>query len=160
MEKIKFLVRAAFVAALYVVLTFISSLFGMSSGVIQVRLSEILCLMPAYTFAAVPGLFVGCMVANLITGAVIYDVIFGSLATLIGALGTYWLRKNKYLRSLPPVISNSIIVPMVLRYAYGIKQAVWYMVLTVGIGEIISCTVLGTIVFGIMEKRKITDKFK
>ena len=73
------------------------------------------------------------------------DVIFGSLATLIGAIGTYLLRKTKFAFTLPPVIANTIIVPLVLRNVYGLEDAVWYLMLTVGIGEVLSICVLGMI---------------
>ena len=89
------LTQGAMIAALYVVLTFIANLAGLASGVIQVRLSEALTILPVFTAAAVPGLAVGCVLANLLTGCAIWDVVFGSLATLIGAVGTRLLRKKK-----------------------------------------------------------------
>lgn len=88
------LTQGAMIAALYVVLTFIANLAGLASGVIQVRLSEALTILPVFTAAAVPGLAVGCVLANLLTGCAIWDVVFGSLATLIGAVGTRLLHKK------------------------------------------------------------------
>lgn len=82
------------IAALYVVLTYITNLLGLASGTIQVRFSEALCILPVFTPAAIPGLFIGCLISNLITGGIIWDIIFGSIATLLGALGTYFLRKR------------------------------------------------------------------
>ena len=137
-SKAVYVATAASVAALYVVLTFISSLFGLSSGVIQIRISEALTILPAFTPAAIPGLFIGCILSNLLTGGLILDVVFGSIATLIGAVGTYLLRKKKWLVSLPPIISNILIVPLILRYVYGAPDAYLFMVGTVGAGEIIS----------------------
>lgn len=134
----KNLTRAAAVAALYVVLTLLTNAVGLASGVIQVRLSEALCILPMFTPAAIPGLFIGCILANLLTGAVVWDILFGSLATLIGAIGTYFLKKQKWLAPLPPVLANAIIVPLVLRFAYAVPDAILFMVLTVGAGEIIS----------------------
>ena len=119
-KKLVFICQAAVIAALYVVLTYVFSAFA--SGVIQVRVSEALTILPAFTPAAIPGLFVGCLLANLLTGAAIYDVIFGSLATLLGAVGTYLLRKHKFLCTLAPVVSNIIIIPLVLRYGYGLTM--------------------------------------
>ncbi len=144
-----YLTRAAVIAALYVVLTYLANALGLASGVIQVRFSEALTILPAFTGAAVPGLFVGCLLANLLTGAAIWDVIFGSLATLIGAVGTYWLRKSGrvWTLPLPPIIANAVIVPLVLRYAYGVEDAIWFLVLTVGAGEIISCGILGILLY-------------
>ena len=92
---------AATVAALYVILTGIAKLFGLDSGVIQVRFSEALCILPIFTPAAVPGLFIGCVLSNILSGGIIWDVVFGSLATLLGALGTRLLRKNRFLAVLP-----------------------------------------------------------
>lgn len=92
-KKVSFIVTSAVVAALYVVLTYLAAAFGLASNVIQVRFSEALTILPIFTPAAIPGLFVGCIVANALTGAVIFDVIFGSIATLIGAIGAWMIGK-------------------------------------------------------------------
>lgn len=134
---------AAMVAALYVVLTFVANSFGLASGVIQVRLSEALTILPFFSGAAIPGLVIGCVTANWLTGCVFLDIVFGSLATLIGALGSYLLRKHKFLVPLPPVLANTIIVPYVLRFAYDAPDSIPFMMATVGAGEIISCYILG-----------------
>ncbi|MBQ6537762.1 MAG: QueT transporter family protein [Eubacterium sp.] len=134
---------AAMVAALYVVLTFVANSFGLASGVIQVRLSEALTILPFFSGAAIPGLVIGCVTANWLTGCVFLDIVFGSLATLIGALGSYLLRKHKFLVPLPPVLANTIIVPYVLRFAYDMPDSIPFMMATVGAGEIISCYILG-----------------
>jgi uncharacterized membrane protein len=148
-----FLVRAAVIAALYVVLTWLSALVGLSSGAIQFRLSEALCVLPVFTAAAVPGLAVGCLLANLLTGAVVWDVIFGSLATLLGALGAYAMRWWKYLAPIPTVAANVLIVPFVLRYAYSLEGTVPLFMLTVGIGEAVTCGGLGTLLTTALIKR-------
>ena len=135
------------IAALYVVLTYVANLFGLASGAIQVRISEALTILPVFTPAAIPGLTVGCVVANIVTGCLPWDVVFGSLATLIGAAGTRLLRKNPYIAWIPPVISNMAIVPIVLQQVYGVEDAWWYLVLTVGAGEIISCGILGLLLY-------------
>lgn len=155
MKNSRQITHSAMIAALYVVLTMIARLFGLDSGVIQVRFSEALCILPCFTPVAIPGLFVGCMLSNILAGAMIWDVIFGSLATLIGAIFTYKLRHNRFLAVLPPIISNTIIVPFVLAYAYGIDGSIPYFMLTVGIGEIISCGVLGLILHSAVTKSKI-----
>lgn len=105
------------IAALYVVLVIMFNYC--SFGPIQFRIAEALTILPYFTPAAIPGLFVGCLLSNILGGAAIWDIIFGSIATLIGAIGTYALRKNKWLAPLPPIIANTLIVPFVLRYAYG-----------------------------------------
>ena len=153
-HNVRFLCHAALIAALYVALTFLAALLGLSSGVIQVRFSEALCVLPAFTSAAVPGLFVGCLLANLLTGCIAPDIIFGSLATLIGALGAYFLRKNKWLVPLPTVAANTLIIPPILRFAYGAEGSLPYFALTVGIGEILSAYVLGLLLYTVLNKYK------
>ena len=140
------------IAALYVVLTLIANAFGLASGAIQVRISEALTILPVFTTSAIPGLTVGCVLANLITGCAPWDVVFGSLATLLGAVGTWLLRKKPLLAWLPPVISNMAIIPIVLQKVYGVPDAWWYLVLTVGAGEVISCGVLGLLLFHSVKK--------
>ena len=152
------------IAALYVVLTFVANAFGLANYAIQVRFSEALTILPAFTLSAIPGLSVGCLVANILTGCALPDIIFGTLATLIGALGTFLLRKKgavKWLYPLPPIIANTIIVPFVLVYGYGIIEegkgvaySILFYALTVGIGEVISCGILGLLLYGILYKRK------
>ena len=145
-KKLVFICQAAVIAALYVVLTYVFSAFA--SGVIQVRVSEALTILPAFTPAAIPGLVIGCLLSNTLTGCVLLDIIFGSVATLIGALGSYALRRHTWLVPIPPIVSNMIIVPFVLRYAYGATDAFPFMIATVGAGEIISCYLLGMILYG------------
>ena len=142
--------QGALIAAVYVVLTLIFA--PISFGQIQVRVSEMLTILPFFTPAAIPGLFIGCLIANIAGGAVIWDVIFGSLATLIGAVGSYLLRSRKWLVPVPPIAANTLIVPFVLRYAYGIDLPVPFMMLTVGAGEVVSCGVLGMILIGVLFK--------
>ena len=139
------------IAALYVVLTVMFQ--PISFGDMQVRIAEALTVLPAFTPAAVPGLFIGCLIGNLLGGAILPDIIFGSLATLLGALFTYLLRKqSKFLAPLPPIFFNTLIVPFVLRYAYKINLPILYFMLTIGIGEVISCGVLGMILWHALNK--------
>ena len=152
---VKTLTIGGAIAALYVVLTLVANAFGLASGAIQVRLSEALTILPCFTPAAVPGLTVGCILANIITGCALWDVVFGSLATLIGAAGTYLLRKKPLLAWIPPVLSNAIIVPIVLQKVYGVPDSFWYLMLTVGAGEVIACGILGLLLYKALEKTKI-----
>ena len=139
---------AALIAALYVVLTFVSNAAGLASGAIQVRLSEMLTVMPLFTWAAVPGLAAGCVLANFLTGCALWDVVFGSLATFLGALGTYYIgRKKPVLGPVFPIVSNALTVPLVLQYVYGLEGSYWYFMATVGAGEVISCGVLGWLLY-------------
>ena len=158
-RNLRFLCRGALVAALYVVLTWLCALVGLDKGVIQMRLSEALCVLPAFTGAAVPGLFVGCLLANLLTGSALPDVVFGSLATLIGALGAYFLRRRKWLVPLPTVLANTLIIPFVLRFAYGTEGSIPYFMLTVGAGEVISAYICGMLLYAALE-RQAANLFK
>lgn len=158
-KKAYFITQAAVIAALYVVLTLFINAFDLASGAIQVRISEALTILPYFTPAAVPGLFIGCLLSNFMTGAAIWDIIFGSLATLIGAIGTYLLRKWKWCAPLSPILSNTIIIPFVLTYAYGIPGGIPFFMLTVGAGEVLSCGVLGMILlFALQRYRNIIFK--
>ena len=141
-KNIHFLTQAAMIAAIYVVLTFVANAFGLASYAVQVRFSEALTILPVFTAAGIPGLFIGCLISNILTGCAIPDIIFGSLATLIGALGTRRLRSNRFLAVLPPIAANAVIVPLVLKYAYSLEP-LWFSFLTVTAGEIISCGILG-----------------
>ena len=152
-QKVQFLTQGAMIAALYVALTFVANAMGLASGAIQFRLSEALTILPYFTASAIPGLAIGCFLANLLTGCAAYDVVFGTLATLLGAIGTRALRKNKWLTPLPPILSNVIIVPWVLRLVYGVPDAIWFLCLTVGIGEVVCCGVLGLTLLQLLEKR-------
>jgi len=154
MNKARYLTNAAIIAAVYIVLTLITNALGLANGAIQVRISEAMCVLPMFTPAAIPGLFIGCLLSNIFTGCVVWDVIFGSLATLIGAVFTYNLRKYKRLALLPPIIANTAIIPFVLKFAYGLPSGLWYFIITIGIGEIISCGVLGTLLYGYLKKYK------
>ena len=153
-NKALFLARAAMIAALYVALTYLAAALGLSGqNAIQIRFSEALCILPYFTAAAVPGLTLGCLLANIFTSAHVLDILLGTFATLIGALGTRALRKWKYLTPLPPILANTVIVPFVLRYAYFTTDVgMWYLFLTVGIGEILSVGVLGLLLQFCLEK--------
>lgn len=157
-KKTRFITKGAIVAVLYIALTMVSNVFGLASGVIQVRLSEALTILPVLMPAAVPGLFIGCLLANLMCGNLLPDVILGSVATLLGALGTRYLGKNKWIAPVFPIMANTIIVPFVLKYVYGIPGAIWYFALTVFIGEVISCGVLGILLYNALKKTKGIDK--
>ena len=158
-KNVLFLTQAAMITAIYVVLTFIANAFGLANYAVQVRFSEALTILPYFTPAAIPGLFVGCLLSNILTGCALPDIIFGSIATLLGALGTYALRRWKWLAPVCPIISNTIIVPLVLIYGYGLLieelsviQCFGYYCLTVGVGEVISCGILGMILLFTLEK--------
>ena len=144
-SKIIYITQAALIAAIYTVLTMIAAGFDLASGAIQVRFSEALTIMPFFTPAAIPGLTIGCLLSNLLTGCALPDIIFGSLATFLGAVGSYALRRNRWLCALPPIISNMLIIPFILTYAYHIPGGVPLFMLTVGTGELISCMGLGQI---------------
>ena len=147
-NKVLFLTQAALIAAVYVVLCV--AFAPISYGEVQVRVAEALVILPFFTPAAIPGLFIGCLLSNLIGGSVLVDVVFGSLATLLGAAGTYYLHKNKVLLLLPPIAANTVIVPFVLRYGYGVLLPIPFMMLTVGIGEVIAVAILGSVLLNVL----------
>lgn len=151
-KNVLFITQAAMIAAIYVVLTFIANAFGLANYAVQVRFSEALTILPYFTPAAIPGLFVGCFTSNILTGCLPLDVVFGSLATLLGAFGTYALRQNKWMAPVSPIVANVIIVPFVLAYVYQFEGSIPYFMLTVGAGELISCGILGMILLVTLEK--------
>ncbi len=153
-KKVVFITHAAVIAALYVVLTYVANMLGLANGAIQVRFSEALTILPYFTPAAIPGLAVGCLLSNILTGCALYDIIFGTLATLLGAVGTYMLRRIKWLAPLPPIIANTLIVPWVLMLVYQAPGTIWYFMLTVGAGEIISCGILGMLLLFALNRYK------
>ena len=153
MNRTKSLARGSMIAALYVVLTLVSSVFGLSSGVIQLRLSEALCILPFFCPEAIPGLFVGCLLANFLSGGLPLDVLFGSLATLLGAIGARALRRYRFLVPLPTVLANAAIVPPVLIFVYGVSDAYPFILLTVTLGELLSVYALGLPLLYALEKR-------
>ena len=142
--------QAAVIAAVYVVVT--GMIVPVAFGPIQFRVSEALCVLPYFTPAAIPGVTLGCLLSNILYGSAVPDIIFGSLATLIGAVGSWMLRRNKWLVCVPPILSNTIIIPWVLRFAYGAEEMIPVMMATVGIGEILAIGVLGNLLLAVLER--------
>ena len=137
-----YLAQSAIIAALYVALTLIFA--PISFGVVQLRVAEALTILPLFTSAAIPGLFIGCVLANLFGGAIIWDIVFGSLATLIGAILGYALRKNRWLVPIPAILANTVIVPFVLFYGYGFTDtALPWLFVYIFVGEVLGCYLLG-----------------
>lgn len=156
-EKVTFMLQAAMIAAIYVVLVIIFNYW--SFGPIQFRIAEALTVLPYFTPAAIPGLFIGCFIANFIGGSILMDVVFGSIATLIGAIGSWILGRSKvkwtkWLVPIPPIVSNVLIVPFVLKYGYGAAEAIPVMMFTIGVGEVIVCGIVGMLLLFILEKYK------
>ena len=152
-NKVRFMAQGAMIAAVYVALTVVFA--PISFREIQVRVAEALTILPVFTPAAIPGLFIGCLIGNIAGGALVPDIIFGSLATLIGAFGTWKLRRaHPFLAPVPPILANTVIVPFVLKYAYEVPLPVPFMMLTVGAGEILSCGVLGILLYYALRSRR------
>lgn len=150
-KKVLFMAQAAMIAALYVALTYVFAPISFSE--VQVRIAEALTILPVFTPAAIPGLFIGCLLGNIMGGALVPDILLGSLATLIGAFFTWMLRKaNPFLAPVPPIVANTLIVPFVLKYAYGVDLPIPFMMLTVGAGEVLSCGVLGMLLYFALKK--------
>ena len=143
------ILRVIMIAAMYIVVTVITAQFSFLD--VQLRVTEALCILPVFTPVAVPALFIGCFFANLFAGAPWPDVVFGSLATLIGAYGTWKLRDMKpYIAIIPPIVVNLLVVPFILRFAYGVGTPIPMMMLTVGLGEIGACGVLGLLLYRVL----------
>ena len=173
-SPVKTVAYGGVIAALYVVLTLLINALGLASGAIQVRISEALTILPVFTAAAIPGVTLGCVLANVLTGCALWDVVFGSLATLLGALGTRMLRNRPLLAWIPPVISNMLIVPAVLLIYHFPDVSVTIpftettinasgyipLMITVGIGEIISCGILGLLLWRSMKNIQALKEMK
>lgn len=145
-RRIRYICQAGMVAALYTVITYFIGAFDLASGAIQFRLSEALCILPFFMPAAIPGLTIGCLISNMLLGSLWQDVVFGSLATLLGAVGAYLLRRlSPWLIPIPTVIFNTLIVPPVLAFCYHVPGGLPYLMLTVGVGELLSAYVCGMI---------------
>ena len=140
---------SAVIAALYAAMTLL--LAPISYGPIQLRLSEAMTLLPILLPQAVPGLFVGCLIANLYTG-MLTDIVFGSLATLLAAIGTYLLRKKPLLAAACPVAANAVIVGLVLSLSFNLPVAL--TMLEVGIGEL-GAVLLGMLILSGIKRAKI-----
>ncbi len=152
--KVTWITHGAVIAAIYVVLTLVFA--PISFGPVQLRVAEALCIMPLFTPAAVPGLFIGCLIANILGGGIMLDVIFGSIATLIGAWGGYMLRHNRWLVPIPAIVANAVIVPFVLRYGYGIADIpLPLMIVYIAIGEVLGCFCLGELLATALLKRNL-----
>lgn len=162
-----FLTRAAIVAALYTAVTLV--VYPFSFGALQIRISEALTILPFYMPEAVLGLFIGCIISNMFsTNIIILDVIFGSIATLLAAILTYFCRKlgkaGRWIAPIPPIIVNAIIIGLVLALSTtsageGSFYTIFlYNALTVGAGQLIACYGLGIPLSYILDKLK--DKIK
>ena len=150
-SKALFLAQAAMIAAIYVVLTVLGA--SLAFGEVQIRFSEALTILPAFTPAGIPGVFLGCLISNILGGAIRPDIIFGSLATLIGAVFTWLLRnQSRYLAPLPPIAANAVVVPFILKFGYQVPLPIPFMMLTVGIGEVISCGILGMFLYSVLNR--------
>ncbi len=147
-----YLTQASLIATIYVLFTLLANSLGLANQAVQVRFSEALTILPLFTPAAIPGLFIGCLVGNVLTGAHILDIIFGSLATLLGAFGTYFLRKRWFLAPIPPIVANTLIIPLILSFVYQFEGSIPFFMVTVGVGEIISCGILGYLLYFSLKK--------
>lgn len=151
-KRTLYLTQAAVIAAIYTVLVYVFQYFGF--GPIQFRIAEALTILPYFTPAAIPGVTLGCLLSNLLCKADILDVIFGTLATFIAACLSYRLRFNKFLVPIPPIIVNAIIIPWILKYAYFESNPIPIMMLTVGLGQLISAGVIGMVLLFALDKVK------
>ena len=157
------LTLSALIAAFYAVFTLSSSALGLAYGPIQFRISEALTVLPVFTPAAIPGLVIGCILGNLTSPYGLFDICFGTAATLLAALCTYWLRNCK-IKNLPllsflmPALFNAFIVGAEITFWFDTTSAKWlafgYNALTVGLGELAVCFGLGLPLYIIVNKYK------
>lgn len=156
-DKVQFLVKASLIAAIYVVLVVLFA--PISFSVFQVRIAEALTILPFFTPAAIPGVFIGCLLGNIIGGAVIWDIVFGSLATLIAAFLSYKLRRKSWLVPIPPIVMNTVVVGILLQYAYGLEGGLLFLMGTVFVGEVIAVYGIGMILLNALKpfKKYIAD---
>lgn len=152
MKNIRFMVQAAIIAAIYVV--FMLALAPLTSGLFQLRFSEALTILPAFTPAAIPGLFIGCLLGNFLVGAALPDIIFGSLTTLAAAYLSYLLRGKKWLVPMPPVVLNAIVVGYMLVNVYGVQGSLLAAMAWVAAGEIAACYIIGYPLLTVLNKYK------
>lgn len=157
MKRTRFWVQAAVIGGVYAVLTVV--LAPISYGPMQVRVSELLTVLPYFTPAAVPGLFAGCIIANLMSPYGVVDLIFGSAASLIAAVLSYALRSRPLLVPMPPVLINGVIIGSMLYFVYGVDIGLIPCMLWVALGQFISCYLLGYPFLKYMERhRKVFDR--
>jgi len=148
-KKVQFITKSAIIAAIYVLLSFIFA--PISYGLLQVRIAEALTVLPAYTPAAIPGLFIGCIISNIIGGNGPLDIILGSIATLIAALLSYKMPK-RFLVPLPPIVVNALVVGYILKVVLNVPFLVamgW-----VAGGQTIACYGLGYPLMSQLDKLK------
>jgi uncharacterized membrane protein len=154
-NKLRRLATGAVIAALYAALTALAASMGLAIGPFEFRFSEALCILPVFTPAAVPGLYVGCIVANVISGGHVLDIVLGSLASLIGAMGTFALRKKPLLALIPPILSNTLIIPPILYYVYGFTDGGYaFLLLTFFVGEAVSAGGFGYLLWRGLKKHE------
>ena len=154
MRKTRFIAEGAMIAALYVVLTYLAMMLGLDKMAVQLRFSEALTVLPAFMPSSVTGLFVGCLIANTVTGCTIVDIAAGSLTTLVAAMITRKLKNHPYLAPIPAIIGNTIVVPLVLAYSYKVETALPFIFLTVFLGELLSAGILGTLLTYTIKRRR------
>jgi uncharacterized membrane protein len=156
-NKTRFITQAGLIGAIYIVLTIVFA--PISFGEVQVRIAEVLTILPYFTPAAIPGLFVGCILGNFIGGAILYDIIFGSIASLISAILVYLIRRHKYLVPIPRIIVNAIIVGLTLKYAYVIPLPLISLMIFVAIGQTIACYGLGFPLLLLLKRYNIIKQY-
>lgn len=149
-NSVKKIAHTGVIAALYIILTY--SIQFLASGPIQIRFSEALCILCVFTPAAIPGLTIGCLLSNILMGSALYDIVFGTLATLIGAFGTRLLKKHPYIAPLPTILSNTLIIPFILKYVYGAEELFPILVVSIFVGEFLSAGVLGILLYQLLKK--------
>ena len=151
-KRIRSLAQAGMIAAVYAALCLVLHPISFGFGGVELRVSEALCILPMIMPSAIPGLFVGCLLANILGGATLLDIVFGSLTTLAAAILTRKLRNKPLLAALPPVLLNALVIGTLLRYAYGVPMPLALCMASVGLGQLIACYGLGLLLLRAMKK--------
>ena len=147
-----YLSQSALIAALYVALTYLSNMLGLW----EIRFSEALCILPYFTAAAVPGLTIGCVLANILTGCALWDIVFGSLATFIGAYVAHLLRKKSWLLApWPNILANTLVIPLILRFVYlDTSRTLPGLFAYMAVSEVVSAGILGYMLLHMLKKHE------
>ena len=155
-DRTRYVTQAAMIAAIYAILTYACAIF--SQGMFQFRLGEAMMILPYFTPAAIPGLFLGYLIGYFLLGS-LWDAIFGGLGALVAATLTYLIGKylgrygfTRYLASIPPIVTTAIVMPLILMYVYESTEVYWLLLFMCVSGEFLTCFIGGQLFFGLVRR--------
>lgn len=157
-KDLRRILQNAIYAALYVALCYVFQ--PISFAAVQVRVAEALCILPLFDDMAIVSISIGCFISNLLFSGIV-DAVFGTLATFIGLLLIKFIKVDNFaVKMLPTVLSNAIIIPFVLRFAFGEAMPLWLLAISIAAGEVVSVYGLGYILYGALKKSNLMNKYK